>query len=160
MASAPSPYSFRRSFGRAASPPTWACYEQVQYDSASDSCSEDDEDYHSSPDDHDHSTDDDDVRPPSADQGNGAHDIESMDIDVPQPPDSQSPPKLSADVKGKARAVEPVREPTKKKPRKSKEHVITLRPILTIQRSQGFVWNQACIFSSISFFPFLIFFFP
>ena len=42
----------RRTLGRASSPPTWACYEQIPFeddysDSASDnnSCSEDEEDY-------------------------------------------------------------------------------------------------------------------
>ena len=43
----------RRAFGRAPSPPTWACYEQIPYDdgcdsdtgSDRDSCSEDDEDF-------------------------------------------------------------------------------------------------------------------
>ena len=43
----------RRAYGRAPSPPTWACYEQIPYeddysDSASEdnSCSEDEEDYY------------------------------------------------------------------------------------------------------------------
>ena len=43
----------RRTMGRAPSPPTWACYEQIPYaddysDSGSDvnSCSEDEDDYH------------------------------------------------------------------------------------------------------------------
>ena len=53
MATAPLYESFcRRRIGRASSPPTWACYEQIPYDdgyseSGSDdnSCSEDEEDY-------------------------------------------------------------------------------------------------------------------
>ncbi|KAJ3516524.1 hypothetical protein NLJ89_g1068 [Agrocybe chaxingu] len=50
MSTAGNPYYFRRrTMGRAASPPTWACYEQIHDDdcsnSDSDSCSEDDEDY-------------------------------------------------------------------------------------------------------------------
>ncbi|KAJ6492492.1 hypothetical protein C8R47DRAFT_1120879 [Mycena vitilis] len=58
-------------------------------------------------------------------------------------------PKLSqppVDVKGKQRAVDPMPAPPKRRPRSKKQqprqHVYTLRPILTIQRSQGFVWNQ------------------
>ncbi|KAI5122737.1 hypothetical protein M0805_009822 [Coniferiporia weirii] len=49
------------------------------------------------------------------------------------------------DIKGKQRAVEPeVDESPKHRERRKKhrEPVITLRPILTIQKSQGFVWNQ------------------
>jgi hypothetical protein len=47
------------------------------------------------------------------------------------------------DVKGKQRAIEPEPEsPSPRRQRKKREHVFTLRPILTIQRSQGFVWNQ------------------
>ena len=49
MSTAANSYYFRRrTMGRAASPPTWACYEQIHNDddnSDSDSCSEDDEDY-------------------------------------------------------------------------------------------------------------------
>jgi hypothetical protein len=50
--------------------------------------------------------------------------------------------------KGKQRAIDP--EPDSPPPpqnrrrhtQKNRQHVYTLRPILTIQRSQGFVWNQ------------------
>lgn len=53
MATAANSYYFRRrTIGRAASPPTWACYEEIPYDDddyssscSDDSCSEDDEDY-------------------------------------------------------------------------------------------------------------------
>jgi len=45
------------------------------------------------------------------------------------------------DVKGKQRAVEPEPESPRRQ-KKKRSSVYTLRPILTIQRSQGFVWNQ------------------
>jgi hypothetical protein len=45
------------------------------------------------------------------------------------------------DIKGKQRAVDPEPE-TPRRQRKKRQHVYTLRPILTIQKSQGFVWNQ------------------
>lgn len=61
------------------------------------------------------------------------------------------------DVKGKQRAVEPTtgtseEERTKRRERerarrkKQREpSIYSLRPILTIQKSQGFVWNQVCL---------------
>ncbi|KAJ3487263.1 hypothetical protein NLJ89_g11730 [Agrocybe chaxingu] len=45
------------------------------------------------------------------------------------------------DVKGKQRAIDPEPEPPRRQ-RKKRQRMYTLRPILTIQRSQGFVWNQ------------------
>ncbi|KAG6330327.1 hypothetical protein ID866_8762 [Astraeus odoratus] len=54
-----------------------------------------------------------------------------------------SPPPLKKDVKGKQRAVDPEPEPTKRRHRRRERRPTqTLRPILTIQKSQGFVWNQ------------------
>ena len=50
---------------------------------------------------------------------------------------------LKRDVKGKQRAIEPEFEsPKRQHRRKPREPTYALRPILTIQRSQGFVWNQ------------------
>jgi hypothetical protein len=51
------------------------------------------------------------------------------------------------DVKGKQRAIDPPEPESPKKQqhhrqKKPRQSVYTLRPILTIQRSQGFVWNQ------------------
>jgi hypothetical protein len=134
--------------GRAASPPTWACYEQIHNDddSDSDSCSEDDEDYNDGgARGRQHSSDSEDNEPsPPADpsRNNDSHDID-MDMDEVGP-DGQ--PKDMAvdkqkDVKGKQRAIEPEPESPRRQ-RKKRPHVYTLRPILTIQRSQGFVWNQ------------------
>ncbi|KAJ7834128.1 hypothetical protein B0H14DRAFT_3110049 [Mycena olivaceomarginata] len=80
-----------------------------------------------------------DVGGGGADVGDGvAHDME-MDVDAEgtgagasdEPASSPSPPPPQA--KGKQRAVDPSHQ---------RERVYTLRPILTIQRSQGFVWNQ------------------
>ncbi|CAA7267447.1 unnamed protein product [Cyclocybe aegerita] len=154
MSTAGNPYYFRRrTMGRAASPPTWACYEQIHDDdcsnSDSDSCSEDDEDYPDPPRGKQPSVSDseDNVQPtssPTAPGGDGEHaDIDHMDMDE-EGADGESKeiqvdkPK---DVKGKQRAIEPDPEPPRRQ-RKKRQRMYTLRPILTIQRSQGFVWNQ------------------
>ncbi|KAF5341938.1 hypothetical protein D9611_001271 [Ephemerocybe angulata] len=162
-------YVRRRNIGRAASPPTWACYEQIRYEDeeysdsdSEDSCSEDDEDYTVNPVSHREQREessDDDVTHPAAGEGAGAGvpapnadgDLElEMEMGEHSPsraggPDGQQQQK---DLKGKQKAVdpEPVPEP---QPTRSRRHVkkrrqqtYTLRPILTIQRSQGFVWNQ------------------
>ncbi|KAJ7266550.1 hypothetical protein C8J57DRAFT_1182306 [Mycena rebaudengoi] len=152
MSAQSSPSSFRRrTIGRAASPPTWACYEQIHddddcSDSGSDdeSCSEDDEDYvraaaaHASESD----DDDDDAGTPSRDDDDIAHDME-MDVDA-EGVDGAAVQTKVPDVKGKQRAVEPEPEAVKQRRhrKKQRQQVYTLRPILTIQRSQGFVWNQ------------------
>lgn len=160
------PASFhRRIVGRASSPPTWACYEQIvdsfdeddeddEYtDSASeigDSCSEDGEDYHrttGAPVGESHSDSDESDRE-RHDDIDHAH---SMDIDDEEESAGNNVNEKEAvsdankkDIKGKQRAVEP--EPESPRSRKSRRHrrghVETLRPILTIHRSQGFVWNQ------------------
>lgn len=63
---------------------------------------------------------------------------------------------VKKDVKGKQRAVDPpdvetTNESTKRRERRKKQRkpVYTFRPILTIQKSQGFVWNQVCCYSLI-----------
>ncbi|KAK0214115.1 hypothetical protein IW262DRAFT_1279005 [Armillaria fumosa] len=146
-------YFRRRTIGRAASPPTWACYEQIPYDdeddysdSGSESCSEDEEDYShahehlsDSEDDHDH------CGAPMSE--NRADDSLDMDMDMDEEnTEAAAVKKVAAsqkDVKGKQKAIEPDPEPAKRRHRKrERQHVYTLRPILTIQRSQGFVWNQ------------------
>ncbi|KAI0749383.1 hypothetical protein C8Q80DRAFT_1161704 [Daedaleopsis nitida] len=132
----------RRTLGRAPSPPTWACYEQIPYaddysDSASDnnSCSEDEEDY-------DHAGSDGE-RPESA------HDPRSPQIDGDMEIDdgdeamsSDKVAEMKKDVKGKQRATEHYESPKREHRKKQRQPVFTLRPILTIQKSQGFVWNQ------------------
>ncbi|KAH7911362.1 hypothetical protein BJ138DRAFT_933943 [Hygrophoropsis aurantiaca] len=143
-----SPYSYfsRRTMGRASSPPTWACYEQIPYDdededysdSEDESCSEDDEDYAKlAP---EPLSDTDHVVSERQD------DTQNMEINDVDPSEKD---KICAeykkDIKGKQRAVEPEVEVHKKHRHQKRHHhrpVYTLRPILTIQKSQGFVWNQ------------------
>lgn len=160
MSSNAAPFYFRRrTIGRAASPPTWACYEQIPYDdddcsdSNSESCSEDDEEYgHTlagSEHHHHHDGDSD-----SEDTENGG-DTDAVDPSLPQDTavDNEDGSDTGAalsiehskkDIKGKQRAVDPPPpEPIKRQHRKKQRKTpFTLRPILTIQRSQGFVWNQ------------------
>ncbi|KAI6119662.1 hypothetical protein EDD17DRAFT_1606003 [Pisolithus thermaeus] len=155
-----SPYSSyfrRRLIGRASSPPTWACYEQIPYDEDDD----EDEDYtDSQSDDNSCSEDGEDYGRPSSNGPDGDRierqdDTQNMEIDrtacdgddkcsnekAGSPPPLQPP--LKKDIKGKQRAVDPEPEPTKRRHRrKERRPTHTLRPILTIQKSQGFVWNQ------------------
>ncbi|KAK7055888.1 hypothetical protein R3P38DRAFT_2849463 [Favolaschia claudopus] len=161
----------RRTIGRAASPPTWACYEQIHddYDDDDDDQEDDDDSLsESASDDGDEGVEHSEDGEPEAQQqqqGAGvddgvAHDME-MDVDAeghmdtdPTPAegnDDEEAPKVvpTAQSKGKQRAVDPVPPPTPKrrqrggkKPQGQRERMYTLRPILTIQRSQGFVWNQ------------------
>ncbi|PPQ84016.1 hypothetical protein CVT25_000562 [Psilocybe cyanescens] len=154
MSTAANSYYFRRrTMGRAASPPTWACYEQIHNDddysdSDSDSCSEDDDDYkESGVHGQHHGSDSDDNEPGVAAVETSRNDDDGQDIDMDmdeEGPDGTSK-EISADtqknLKGKQRAVEPEPESPRRQ-RKKRPHVYTLRPILTIQKSQGFVWNQ------------------
>lgn len=138
--------------GRAASPPTWACYEQIPYDddeysdSGSESCSEDDDEYSggngrlesaSDSEDKDHAIPSGDI--PIDDP---SHDL---DMDIEEEGDGGVNEKAAdsqKDVKGKQRAIEQEPEKAPRQHRRKRPPVYTLRPILTIQRSQGFVWNQ------------------
>jgi len=146
-------YFRRRTIGRASSPPTFACYEQRgnPYDDEDDysdecsedevSCSEDGEDYvHHASD----SENEDHVESPS---GEKLIDNDDLDMEMDDDHDGAAAAKAAAyrkDVKGKQRAIDPEPESPKRQPRQKKprQPVYTLRPILTIQRSQGFVWNQ------------------
>ncbi|TFK73230.1 hypothetical protein BDN72DRAFT_834890 [Pluteus cervinus] len=158
-------YYFRRRIGRAASPPTWACYEQIPCDeeddcseSGSESCSEDEEDYTggdagangvtntgSGSDSEDNEVN---TRGRSTtrhiEDDNAHQEIDNMDIDEdPERAKEEKEKGISKDVKGKQRAVDPPEPaPKQRQRRKRREPVYALRPILTIQRSQGFVWNQ------------------
>lgn len=155
MATAANSYYFRRrTMGRAASPPTWACYEQIHNDSDSDcsesnsdSCSEEDEHFHnqgipqSPPSAHRQSMTDSDDNEQTIAVPNTHQDIDmDMDVDTSDEKMIGSAVERQKVVKGKQRAVEP--EPVPKRQKKKRNSVYTLRPILTIQRSQGFVWNQ------------------
>lgn len=149
MSTTDNSYFFRhRTIGRAASPPTWACYEQIPYDgddsdSGSDSCSEDEDDYPriaagqepmSDPDEVDHAVSGD----------NQVDDIHVIDMDMDEEGIDAADNKADSqrNVKGKQRAIDPEPESKKHRRRKERPPVYTLRPILTIQKSQGFVWNQ------------------
>lgn len=84
-------------------------------------------------------------------EGNGD---EKMDVDEVNGKGSEDKDKcgeveMKKDVKGKQRAIDPpdvevTDESTKRRERRKKQRkpVYTFRPILTIQKSQGFVWNQ------------------
>jgi len=157
MATAANSYYFRRrTMGRAASPPTWACYEQIHNeddsdsdcsDSNSDSCSEEDENFkspgipQSPPSGHRQSMTDSDDNEQTIAVSRTHQDIDmDMDVDTSDEKMSGSAVERQKVVKGKQRAIEP--EPVPKRQKKKRNSVYTLRPILTIQRSQGFVWNQ------------------
>jgi hypothetical protein len=139
----------RRTIGRASSPPTWACYEQIPYDddecsdsvSEDVSCSEDGEDYthaaHASDSDNEH------VVPTSGDPHDGSLDMDIDDEEAGEGDVEKKSAGFQKDVKGKQRAIEPEPEsPKRRQGKKRREPVFTLRPILTIHKSQGFVWNQ------------------
>jgi len=152
MSAAANSYYFRRrTIGRAASPPTWACYEQIPYDgdeysdSGSDSCSEDDDEYSGAHGQHGSASDseDKDQAITSGDMpvDDPSHDL---DMDIEEEGDGVNGKAVDSqkDVKGKQRAIEQEPEKSPRQHRRKRPPVYTLRPILTIQRSQGFVWNQ------------------
>ncbi|KAI0058600.1 hypothetical protein BV25DRAFT_1829831 [Artomyces pyxidatus] len=158
-ARAPSPFFRHRPLGRAPSPPTWACYEQIHssdYDlSASDDSDEDEEDEededdavscsseHVPEDDDGCSEDGDDYPAEAREHGHDSAVVDGMDLD--EAGDAEKRAQVQKD-KGKQRAVEPAAVSEKqrrgRRQRQHRQHTVTLRPILTIQRSQGFVWNQ------------------
>ncbi|KIY45079.1 hypothetical protein FISHEDRAFT_76927 [Fistulina hepatica ATCC 64428] len=143
---------FRRRVGRCPSPPTWACYEQIfddeddYSDSGSDGCSEDDEDYPRDILEPEHLSDHDEDTEHGGQHLHEAHD-DDIDMDVDEDSEECRSKKATAagtqkDVKGKQRAIEPEPLQRRQHKRRQRERARTLRPILTIQRSQGFVWNQ------------------
>lgn len=123
----------------------WACYEQIPCeddysDSASDdnSCSEDEEDYARAA-----------VLDSESEGGSPRSRQEPRadgDMEIDEGDEAMSTEKIAEykkDVKGKQRAIEPeIESPKRQHPKKRRQPTYTLRPILTIQRSQGFVWNQ------------------
>ena len=137
-----------------------------------DSCSEDDEDYgHRDQQDRDcdHSSDESSTEDSDSPNLSGVHinanpregqDVaDQEDKDDEQDQEGEVDPgaekmevdggetREKKDLKGKQRAVEPdVQESSRRRERKKKQRqpVFTFRPILTIQKSQGFVWNQVC----------------
>jgi hypothetical protein len=136
----PSPFFRHRPLGRAPSPPTWACYEQIHavaYDTDSDS-----DGSFSVP--SDRSDSDEDSSLPSLGCGNDAAEVDVMDLGEERD---------GAEGKGKGKAAVrtekvKVREHTHKD-RRRHQPAVALRPILTIQRSQGFVWNQVRTFAIV-----------
>ncbi|KAI0368633.1 hypothetical protein BV20DRAFT_1114100 [Pilatotrama ljubarskyi] len=133
----------RRTLGRAPSPPTWACYEQIPYDddysdseSENNSCSEDEEDYDNVASDGERPGA---VNEPRSPQVDGDMELDEAD----EPMSSEKVAEMKKDIKGKQRAIESHYEsPQRERRKKQRQPVFTLRPILTIQKSQGFVWNQ------------------
>jgi len=148
-----SPYSSyfrRRTIGRASSPPTWACYEQIPSD-------DEDDDYNDSPSEDESCSEDGEDYPHPHWDSDGDHavncerqdDTQNMEIDRVDhgADDEKNAEKLfKKDMKGKQRALDPEQEsPKKRHPKRERQSTCTLRPILTIQKSQGFVWNQVWI---------------
>ena len=155
-----SPFFRHRPLGRAPSPPTWACYEQIparsdliaSSDSDSDSGDAADEDSLSDAD----SSSSDDAETEAA----GLMDVESdkdevttAEVEAEAEAEATSGGDPEKRDKGKQRAEDPlnttsksvpVSHPRTRRTRGRRPPVSVLRPILTIQRSQGFVWNQVC----------------
>ncbi|KAJ6489091.1 hypothetical protein C8R45DRAFT_1053338 [Mycena sanguinolenta] len=129
------PYTFRRpTIGRAASPPTWACYEQihgVDDEDEHDSLSESEEDSHSG-------EEDDGVR----EGGEGADHAEDRDGDDMEEREAGGAAHPCRTQHKRQAARRPHAKKACKQHGESRERVYTLRPILTIQRSRGLVWNQ------------------
>ncbi|KAN0113778.1 hypothetical protein V8E52_007431 [Russula decolorans] len=173
-----SPFFRHRPLGRAPSPPTWACYEQIparsdllgSSDSDSDSGEVADEDSLSDADSSSSSS-------ASSDEDDEEHEEAQVGIEAdPQPAEAEAAGLMDVESdkdeeaahrhpasgdpekrdKGKQRADDPpntvsgggggksvpVSHSRSRRPRGRRPPVSVLRPILTIQRSQGFVWNQ------------------
>ena len=187
-----SPFFRHRPLGRAPSPPTWACYEQIparsdllgSSDSDSDSGEAADEDSLSDVDSSSSSSSSDEDgeehedAPPAEAEADAqavfkaegeAEAAGLMDVELdkgeaaasahPHRPSTGDPEKRD---KGKQRADDPPNAVTgggksvpvvhsrSRRPRGRRPPVSVLRPILTIQRSQGFVWNQVSFLSLFS----------
>jgi len=91
------------------------------------------------------------------DGASGTVDSDDLEMEMEMGEDDGSPDRGSADtqaqqqqqqrdLKGKQRAVDPPEPQPRgsghRQAKKRRQPTYTLRPILTIQRSQGFVWNQ------------------
>lgn len=76
------------------------------------------------------------------------HSEQSIVKDKPESDDGEQAPRLTSEMKGKQKAVDPPNEEpvvaqVKRVRRKKREISISAaKPILTIKSSQGFVWNQ------------------
>jgi hypothetical protein len=169
-----SPFFRHRPLGRAPSPPTWACYEQIparsdilgSSDSDSDSGDAADDDSLSDVDSSSSSASSSSASPSDVEAA-GLMDVESDKDEAAEDSargalgEEPGDPEKQRD-KGKQRAEDP--SPNAAAPKsahvvhsRSRRHrgrrppMSVLRPILTIQRSQGFVWNQVRFFFIRSF---------
>jgi len=163
-----SPFFRHRPLGRAPSPPTWACYEQIPArsdflgSSDSDSDSGDAADDDSLSDAHSSSSASSSSASASDVEAAGLMDVES---DKDEAADDSARDALGEEAgdpekqrdKGKQRAEDPspnaaapkaahVVHSRSRRTRGRRPPMSVLRPILTIQRSQGFVWNQVRFF--------------
>jgi hypothetical protein len=159
-----SPFFRHRPLGRAPSPPTWACYEQIPARSDLLGSSDSDSDSGDAAD--DDSLSDADSSSSASSSSASASDADAaglMDVESDKdettenltrsaPSEEAGDPEKQRD-KGKQRAEDPSPNTAAPKPahvphsrsrRTRGRHppMSVLRPILTIQRSQGFVWNQ------------------
>ncbi|KAN0133335.1 hypothetical protein V8E53_008775 [Lactarius tabidus] len=169
-----SPFFRHRPLGRAPSPPTWACYEQIPArsellgssddsdsesgDDAADEDSLSDADADADPDDPDDADADDNSSLSDDAEAAGLMDVEDDEQDGRDPEKRDKgkqraeAPQTGADIAvaatngnadGKSSPVIPHPPAARhRRPRHRRPPVSSLRPILTIQRSQGFVWNQ------------------
>jgi hypothetical protein len=169
-----SPFFRHRPLGRAPSPPTWACYEQIPArsellgssddsdsesgDDAADEDSLSDADADADPDDPDDADADDNSSLSDDAEAAGLMDVEDDEQDGRDPEKRDKGkqraevPQTGADIAvaatngnadGKSSPVIPHPPAARhRRPRHRRPPVSSLRPILTIQRSQGFVWNQ------------------
>ncbi len=170
-----SPFFRHRPLGRAPSPPTWACYEQIparsdllgSSDSDSDSGDAADEDSLSDADSSSSSSSASSSSASDDDEAAGLMDVESDKDEAAE--SATGPPGQGGDPekrdKGKQRAEDPPNAPPKsvpvahprtRRPRGRRPPMSVLRPILTIQRSQGFVWNQVRRCLSPSVHPYIL----
>jgi hypothetical protein len=143
---------FRRPTYRAPSPPTWACYEQIPYSESESECSDSDVDSEISSSSDECGDNDGAERYMDAEDKRVAatSDDEVPNMDMDAAGDTAS----TKDIKGKGRAVdpepqeeedeEPKRTPRHRRRHRRRERAYNPRPILTIHKSQGFVWNQVC----------------
>jgi hypothetical protein len=177
-----SPFFRHRPLGRAPSPPTWACYEQIPArsellgssdesdsdsgDEAADEDSLSDADCNANPADDPDDADADDNSSLSDDDDDDAEAAGLMDVEDDEDGSGRDGGDPEKRDKGKQRAEVPRATtgddksssspviphapppPRHRRPRSRRPPMSALRPILTIQRSQGFVWNQVRALSS------------
>ncbi|KAF8261354.1 hypothetical protein EI94DRAFT_1607184 [Lactarius quietus] len=145
-----SPFFRHRPLGRAPSPPTWACYEQIPARSEllgssddSDSDSGDDAADEDSLSDADADADPDDPDDADADDNSSISDDAEAAGLMDNGTDVTAAATTNGCADGKLSPVIPHPPPARhRRARHRRPPVSALRPILTIQRSQGFVWNQ------------------